>query len=249
MISLKRVLTMAAVSLLLVAPTAFADSFSFSVSSSTLVNLSSPNDNYWGDYETHVDGPGTTPEVRVNAPFVNGEISLTNVSFFLPAGSTITSASMELILPTTVVDGTSVAGTVGHFPPPNPSDPTQIAPTFVDPGTAYLNPISSVNGTSNAGAGIFDITDQAPVITGSQISTGDVSLDFTGDNGWMEAIVATQGYNFGAYVDASGEVNLPFTIEVVGDYTVTPEPSGMVLLGTGVLALLAVAWWQRAAGC
>lgn len=246
------VLTMAGASSLFVAPAALADSFTFTVSSSTLVTLNSPNDNYWGYYDTNGDGPGTTPEVRVNAPLVNGGLSLADASFFLPAGSTVTSASMELILPTTILTGTSVATTVGHLPPPNPDDPIQIAPTFVDPGTAYLYPVSPVNGTSDAGPGVFDITDQAPVIAGNQISTGDVSLTFTGDNGWMEAIVATQGYNWSGYVDATGEVELPFTLEVVGTYTppaATPEPSAVVLLGTGVLALMAGAWWRRAAAC
>jgi hypothetical protein len=252
MVSFKRVLpvlvlTMAAVSLLLVVPTAFADSFSFSVSGSTQINLNSPNDNFWGDYETHVDGPGTTSEVGVGAPSVSGALALTNLSFFLPAGSTITSSSMEFILPTTAVEGTSVAFIASeHLPPPNPNDPTQIAPTFVNPGTATLNPFGFVNGRGGDN-GIFDLTDEVPVVNGNEISTGDVSLEFTGASGSMEAIVATQGYNYAGYVDASGEVNIPYTLEVVGTYTVTPEPSGMVLLGTGMLALMGSAWYRRAA--
>jgi hypothetical protein len=244
---------MAAVSLLLVVPTAVADSFSFSVSGSTQINFMSPDDNYWGVYETYVDGPGTASEVAIEAPFVNGELSLAGLSFSLPAGSTITSASMELVLPTTAVEGSFVATNVTseQLPQPNPDDPTHIAPTFVNPQPVSVNPFEFVNGIGRYTDGVFHLTD-APVVSGNQISTGDLSLELTGASAFMEAVVATQGFNYAGYVDATGQANLPYTLEVVGTYTppaAAPEPSGMVLLGTGVLALMAGAWWRRAAAC
>ena len=247
MVSWKRVVSVLVLGL--VALPVYADSFTFSVSGSTQVSLNSPNDNFWGTYDTNVDGPGTTPEVRANAPNVSGGLNLTNLSFFLPAGSTITSASVEVILPTTVLEGTSVVFIANeHLPPPNPADPTQIAPTFVDPGTAYLGPFEFVNGRGGDD-GIFDLINALPVINGNEISTGDISMEFTDASGYMEANVANQGYNWSGYIDATGEVNVPYTLEVVGDYTVTPEPSGMVLLGTGILALLVAAWYRRTANC
>lgn len=255
MVSFKRVLP--AVVLGMVALPAFADSFSFSVSGSTQITLTSPNDNFWGDYESN----GNRSTVNAEAPYVTGGLSLANLSFFLPAGSTITSASLELILPATYTYGTSVETNITQerLPPPDTSEPVGSAPTF-DPGTAYLEPFSFVNGRSG-GDGIFDLTGDAPVvgggispgdspvIGGNEVSTGDLSLELSGAIGGMEATVATQGDNYSGYVGGTGEVSLPYTLEVVGDYTVTPEPAGIVLLGTGMLALLAGVWWRRTAGC
>ena len=242
------ILTMTAVFALLVIPAARADSFTFSVSGSTEIYFTSPNDNYWGYYTTGFDQTGTTTELEVEAPFVSETLDLANQSFFLPAGSTITSASIELVLPTTTLNGTSVASNVTseHLPPPNPSDPTQIAPTFVDPGTATLTSFYQVNGIS-VGSGLVDLTDELPIISGNQISTGALSLNLVGASGFMEETVATQGFNYSGYVTATGQVSLPYTLEVVGTYTpaATPEPSAVVLLGTGMLALMAGAWWRR----
>jgi hypothetical protein len=255
MVSFKRVLpilvlTMAAVSLLLVVPTALADSFSFSVSGSTQINFMSPDDNFWGVYETYVDGPGTASQVAIEDPFVSGVLSLASLSFTLPAGSTITSASLELILPTTAVEGSFVATNVTSegLPQPNPEDPTHIAPTFANPQSVSVNAFEFANGIGRYTDGVFHLTD-APVVSGNQISTGDLSLELTGASAFMEAVVATEGYNYAGYVDGTGQAELPYTVEVVGDYTVTPEPSGMVLLGTGVLVLMTVAWWRRATAC
>jgi hypothetical protein len=258
MVASKRVLsmlalTMTAVFVLLVVPAARADNFTFSVSGSTLVYLDSPNDNYWGTYESPYYGSVTT-EVRDWAPYVYGQLNFTNVSFVLPAGSTITSGSIELILPTTILQGTSVATnvTTEHLPPPDLDSPVGTLPTF-DPGTAYLYPFDRVNGIGSNN-GTFDLTMgfgltvYSPLINGNQISTGDLALTLSdAQTDEMEAMVATQGSNYNGYVDVNGEVNVPYTLEVVGTYTpaATPEPSAVVLLGTGMLALMAGAWWRR----
>jgi hypothetical protein len=248
------VLTLTAVFVLFVVPAARADSFTFSVSGSTLVYLNSPNDNYWGTYESPFDGSVTT-EVSDWAPYVAAQLNLANLSFFLPVGSTITSGSIELILPTTTLQGTSVATnvTTEHLPPPDQDSPVGTLPTF-DPGTASLYPFDSVNGIGS-GDGVFDLTMgfgqtvYSPLISGNEISTGDLALELSGaSSGEMVAMVATQGYNYDGYVDINGEVNVPYTLEVVGTYTppaATPEPSAVVLLGTGMLALMAGAWWRR----
>ena len=45
-----------------------------------------------GTYQTLADAYGTMSTVHVSVPFVNGSTTFSNVSFFLPAGSVITSA-------------------------------------------------------------------------------------------------------------------------------------------------------------
>ena len=246
------VLALGAFAFLVVVPAAFADSFSFSVSGSTQISLNSPNDNYWGDYETRADAFGTTSVVHAVVPNVGDLLEITNDSFYVPVGSTITSASLELILPTGVVNGTSQLANVTseRLPPPDPGNPTHTAPTFANPGTASLNPFSFVNGRGGSN-GVFDLLN-VPVVSGNEISTGDLSLELTGASGQLAALVATQGFNYAGYVDGTGEVDLPYTLELVGTYTpaaCTPEPSGLVLLATGVLAMLAAAWYRRTASC
>jgi hypothetical protein len=53
--------------------------------------------------------------------------------------------------------------------------------------------------------------------------------------------VATPGYNWAGYIGAAGSVDLDYTIVVDVDYiTPVPEPSSLLLLVTGILALAGV---------
>jgi hypothetical protein len=61
--------------------------------------------------------------------------------------------------------------------------------------------------------------------------------------------LVSSGYNSGEIFNFEGENTVDVSEDLSIDYTVTPEPSGMVLLATGMLALMATAWYRRAANC
>ena len=235
---------LAAASLLIVACTARADSYQFSISSNAQVTVYSPNDNYYGEYRTLPDATGTTSQVFIG---ISGSsiVALTDDSFFLPAGSTITSATLELILPNTRLQGTSVDSIV-TFPtfdqprPVDPSNPTLIAPTLQNPGTAFLSGIGAVNGAAWVN-GAYLLSNNPPTIAGNEVSILNLDL-FLQTYGGMDAIVATQGYNWDGFIGGTGQINLPYTLEIDGNFTPapTPEPCSLTLLGTGMAVLLGV---------
>jgi hypothetical protein len=222
----------------LLCPAAFADSFLFSLSSTTETTMVSPDDNFWGTYSTASPGP-------VTVDFTYGTATVPGFSFSLAPGSTITSATVFLLLPTTETPGTSTGFVAPEapFPPPDPSEPST-APTFgsgtfsvagTDFGTIGVAGSSCIGFGSG---GTFDLCNIA-TIGGDEVSSGILDLTMLLPSEVETHVSATSpGSNWAGYVDATGTVDLPYTIEVEGTYTpaVTPEPSSIFLLGTAMLA-------------
>src|ERR1700730_17838922 len=118
--------------LLTVAPAAIADSIHLSVNSSVLATFSSPTDNFWGTYYTgspYTDFPSLGFDVGAVADF-------SSVSVFVPTGNAVTSATINVILPTNPVQGTGVNFALNSFAPPNPG--ISIAPTFNGTGSTNV---------------------------------------------------------------------------------------------------------------
>jgi hypothetical protein len=203
--------------LLAIAPAAVADSMQLSVNSSVLVNFTSPYDSYWGVY---VSGQPYTdfPSFDTTGVFAN----FSSVSLFVPAGNAVTSASINVTLPANPIQGTGVNFAQTSFPTPNPGSPS-IAPTF--------------NGTGSTDVFVsYPPIIFHPLISGNEVSTGDLGL-YAEIQGSIHDTVATPGVNWNGYIGGSGQVLIPYTVELDVTYSPVPEPSVFALLGTGMLGL------------
>jgi hypothetical protein len=122
----------------------------------------------------------------------------------------------------------------GTLPPPNIHDPRSTPPTFVNPGDIF--------------AFIEDWQRPQVSFRGNSVAVGPspfmAQMDFTTD-------VATPGYNWAGYVTAGGSVDLDYRLVVDVDYigpviSSVPEPSSLLLLGTGILALAGAMMFRNA---
>jgi len=223
----------AVVILLAFAPAALADSVQFTINSSVQVSGGSPNDNYWGDYSTAPDAYGTRTSVNANVPSALGESTFSNISFFLPAGSVVTSATMNLILPVGPITGTgSLSIAPETLPPPDPNG-IHFAPTF-DSETS----IFSILDVSLQSAGSSSIADgnffpNSPIINGNEVSTGTWYLDFL-LHGEVIGTINTPAYNWDGYIEGDGQATLPYSVQIDVDYTVVPEPPTFIFFGTAI---------------
>ena len=177
--------------------------------------------------------------MNVSVPFADGNTTFSNVSFFLPTGSVVTSATMQIILPTTPIVGTAFVSIASQvFPPPDFSvGSLHIPATFNNVATMTDYPQEVIVANTTIQLSSFPTT---PIISGNEVSTGTWDLTFI-TFGDIAATVDTQGYNWAGWITGRGQADIPYSVQVDVDYTVAPEPPSFVLLGTAMLGLLGVA--------
>jgi hypothetical protein len=218
-------LLLTAVLLLMIAPIALADSIQLSVNSNFAASIDSPDDNFWGEYSTTrglYDLPSTGPAVT--------STTSSDLSLFVPAGSTITGATIQIFVPTEELEGTAALYPEQAFMPPG--DGPSIPPIFSGHGTSDVE----VDFDQDLS---FPLN---PIVNGDEVSTGDLNLYFD-LNGSFDDSVTYPGSNWDGYVGADGEVDIPYIVQLDVTYSPapTPEPSSIVFLGTGLLALAEIA--------
>jgi hypothetical protein len=207
------------------APTAFADSIQYSVSTSFLANVYSPNDNYYGYY--HTGDP--TSSVTASIGEFRSTVDLSAYLFYLPEGSLVTAVSTKVIVPTitTLITGTGYLFHTDQLGSPTPGEPS-IAPTFSQMGS------STVFVRDTAGKVQY-------AVNANEVSFGDSPLYFD-LGGTIHGVMTNPGSNWSGYIGGNGQVTIPYTVELDVTYTIVPipEPSTLALLSTGMLGMLGV---------
>jgi hypothetical protein len=212
-------------------PTASADDVQLSISSSALINVSSPNDNFWGTYYN-------VPALRAfsySDPSISGgaSVSVPNTTFSLPTGSVITGVQLTSVLLPTQKNPAFGTGAIVVDTTESPFG------GLIDHSLVSVQPTFSSTGTSSVWAQVTSISGQTP-FSGNELSTDNLIIQLA-LFGTIDSPLLSAGSNWAGYLNGSGQVDLPYTVDFDVTYTsAVPEPTTLALLTTGLLGLAAV---------
>jgi hypothetical protein len=172
--------------------------------------------------------------------------------FTLPTGAVVTSATLTVSFDPLVQETT--AGTYSEGPESVDHDNSYV-PGAIDVTTSTATTLDSLQGhslTTNAGCELNDPGNSTNLLAAGfgscLIGTNDYLLDLSSMT-TLTADLVSAGFNSWEIFNFTGGNTVDVSADLSIDYAVTPEPSGMVLLGTGMLALMGAAWYRRAANC
>jgi hypothetical protein len=200
-----------------------------SVNSEFEASFDSPSDSWWGWYSTTSDLPAFA-EIYSGADTTSPSFSLS-----LPAGSVVLGAYVLVQGPPPgTVTGSGALVAEEGFEPPDPSAPS-IAPTFTGNGGSLVQQITPMDD-------VF-----FPTIDGDEIYVDSQNIDFLLQGSIFDSI-STPGSNWNGFIGGSGEAEIPYTLQLNVEYSPTPEPSSIALLGTAFLGVAEIARRKLARG-
>ena len=172
--------------------------------------------------------------------------------FMLPAGAVVTGATLSVSFIPLVQE--TVPGTYAQGPE-SVDHNNSFVPGEINVTTSTVTTLDSLLAhslTTNASCQLNNpgsSTDLLAAGFGACLTGTEDYLLELGSQTTLTADLVSSGFNAWEIFNFEGGNTVDVSADLAIDYTVTPEPPGIVLLGTGLLAVMAAAWYRQSASC